>query len=123
MPPGAIYVGRPTIFGNPFPITGRWAIWAALTVGCKADTAGRREAAVKHYRRWLEKQDRPHHEIMKLGLTDDMSGPELGRIEVPRPPTIARIRAELAGKDLVCWCPLDRSCHADVLLEIANAQD
>lgn len=32
----------------------------------------------------------------------------------------AQIRAELAGKDLVCWCPLDQPCHADVLLEIAN---
>ncbi|SKU74823.1 Uncharacterised protein [Mycobacteroides abscessus subsp. massiliense] len=30
------------------------------------------------------------------------------------------IRRELAGRDLVCWCPLDQPCHADVLLEIAN---
>jgi hypothetical protein len=29
--------------------------------------------------------------------------------------------AELRGKDLACWCPLDQPCHADVLLEIANA--
>ena len=28
--------------------------------------------------------------------------------------------AELRGKDLACWCPLDGPCHADVLLEIAN---
>ncbi len=27
---------------------------------------------------------------------------------------------ELRGKDLACWCPLDKPCHADVLLEIAN---
>ena len=27
---------------------------------------------------------------------------------------------ELKGKDLACWCPLDKPCHADVLLEIAN---
>lgn len=27
---------------------------------------------------------------------------------------------ELRGKDLACWCPLDRPCHADVLLELAN---
>jgi hypothetical protein len=27
----------------------------------------------------------------------------------------------LRGKDLACWCPLDYPCHADVLLEIANA--
>ena len=31
------------------------------------------------------------------------------------------IRRELGGKDLACWCALDQPCHADVLLEIANA--
>lgn len=29
--------------------------------------------------------------------------------------------AELRGKNLACWCPLDQPCHADVLLEIANS--
>lgn len=29
--------------------------------------------------------------------------------------------APLRGKNLACWCPLDQPCHADVLLEIANA--
>lgn len=28
--------------------------------------------------------------------------------------------AELRGKDLACWCPLDQPCHADVLLKLAN---
>lgn len=26
----------------------------------------------------------------------------------------------LRGRNLACWCALDRPCHADVLLEIAN---
>lgn len=26
----------------------------------------------------------------------------------------------LKGKDLSCWCSLDKPCHADVLLEIVN---
>ena len=30
------------------------------------------------------------------------------------------IRRDLRGKDLACWCPLDKPCHADILLEIAN---
>jgi hypothetical protein len=30
--------------------------------------------------------------------------------------------AELKGRDLACWCPLDEPCHADVLLRIANAE-
>lgn len=27
----------------------------------------------------------------------------------------------LRGKNLACWCRSDQACHADVLLEIANA--
>lgn len=27
---------------------------------------------------------------------------------------------QLRGKDLACFCPLDKPCHADVLLELAN---
>jgi len=27
---------------------------------------------------------------------------------------------ELKGKDLVCWCSLEKKCHADILLELAN---
>lgn len=26
----------------------------------------------------------------------------------------------LRGHDLACWCPLDKPCHADVLLRVAN---
>lgn len=40
----------------------------------------------------------------------------LGANEIP-PEEIA---AALSGKNLSCWCPLDRPCHADVLLELAN---
>ena len=27
---------------------------------------------------------------------------------------------ELRGKNLACWCALDKPCHAEVLLELAN---
>lgn len=37
-----------------------------------------------------------------------------------RSPSLEAIWAELAGRDLACWCRLDRPCHADVLLELAN---
>lgn len=42
-------------------------------------------------------------------------------------PEPEEIRAELAGKNLACWCRLTDAdgarvpCHADVLLEIANS--
>jgi Domain of unknown function (DUF4326) len=36
------------------------------------------------------------------------------------PELLARL-PELRGNDLMCWCALDEPCHADVLLELANA--
>lgn len=32
-----------------------------------------------------------------------------------------RIREELHGKNLACWCKIGTPCHADVLLKIANS--
>jgi hypothetical protein len=36
--------------------------------------------------------------------------------------TEADIKRELKGKDLICFCA-PKPCHADVLLEIANAKN
>ena len=33
---------------------------------------------------------------------------------------VSTIRQELKGKNLACWCPIDQSCHADILLKVAN---
>jgi hypothetical protein len=35
--------------------------------------------------------------------------------------TVGDVERELEGRDLACYCPLDQPCHADVLLEVANA--
>ena len=37
-----------------------------------------------------------------------------------QPALIEQIKAELRGKDLVCFCA-PKACHGDVLLEIANS--
>ncbi|MGA2491890.1 MAG: DUF4326 domain-containing protein [Roseiarcus sp.] len=34
---------------------------------------------------------------------------------------LEEIRRDLAGRNLACWCNLGEPCHADVLLELANA--
>lgn len=34
---------------------------------------------------------------------------------------LADCRTELRGKNLACWCKPGAPCHADVLLELANA--
>jgi len=88
MPETAVYVGRPTRWGNPFaagkpatdPETGK-----TIEVRDRAH-------AVALYRAWL-----PGHLAENLSLL-----------------------APLRGKDLICWCPLDGPCHADVLLDAAN---
>lgn len=37
-------------------------------------------------------------------------------------PSVAVIRARLAGRPLGCFCKLDQPCHADVLIDVANSQ-
>lgn len=61
-----------------------------------------RDQAVDLYRRWL------------LGCMGDDFWRQRQELLASLP--------ELRGQDLACWCPLDMACHADVLLEIANAQ-
>jgi len=34
----------------------------------------------------------------------------------------AMVRRELRGRDLGCYCATDSPCHADTLLEVANAE-
>jgi Domain of unknown function (DUF4326) len=38
------------------------------------------------------------------------------------PEFAAAARAELAGRDLACWCRLSEPCHADILLCAVNDQ-
>lgn len=45
---------------------------------------------------------------------------DMFRLEMPEFAKTA-FRQDLRGKNLACWCSLDQPCHADVLLEIANA--
>lgn len=101
MPEGAIYVGRPTKWGNPF-VPGRvvsWnrAGWLMRVTGTPDGRYGERciqdvSDAVETYRQFM---------AVRADRTDFFE--------------------PLRGKDLACWCPLDQPCHADVLLELANA--
>jgi hypothetical protein len=40
-----------------------------------------------------------------------------------RADVVAAARAELAGVDVACWCPLDEPCHVDVLLRVVAGAD
>lgn len=80
MPAGAVYVGRPTKWGNWFRV---------------GPDGSRMECVAKYRSRVLS--------------------------NVSSEPNRRSIENELRGKDLVCWCRLDQPCHADILLELANA--
>jgi len=44
------------------------------------------------------------------------------RLSPGEPPSREKIRAELAGYNLACWCKPGTPCHADVLIELANGK-
>ena len=97
MPKGCVYVGRPTVFGNPF----------SLSLN--------RDRCLRFYglylrRRWkdLRRLGQPeaaiiYLQILRIRLTDNLP--------------------KLRGKDLYCWCPLDQKCHADMLLKLAVKEE
>lgn len=112
MPRGAIYVGRPTKWGN------LWLIGSdGLVTGpgrfYSHDPAASRALATALYRDWL----RLGSQSPALSGTRDYA--------VTRRIVLDSLD-ELRGRDLACWCPLVDSrgdnvpCHADVLLSIAN---
>jgi len=116
MPPGAVYVGRPTIWGNPWKpghplgrIITRDAIYTAPPM-----THG---AAAGQYRRWLAGWGIAFE---PLDLTPAGRAAFRAEMEHRRQALLARL-PELRGHGLACWCPLGCDCHADILLELANA--
>lgn len=113
---GAIYVGRPTRWGNPFVVGEGTVSVAGPMRGADAGCYDPVEV------RWYD-----------LTLRDGITATEavqlyrmglVGSLEDGHPDfdELRTALAKLAGHDLVCWCPLDQPCHADVLLDLANAQ-
>ena len=113
MPDGAIYVGRPTVWGNPFDFRSSEHCWTALAYGCKGDPAGRREASVRAFRLWLAHGE-TRTAVFQCGEKSFRPSPG---IELPTVPDLTALR----GHDVACWCAIGQPCHADVLLELANS--
>lgn len=103
MPDGAVYVGRPTRWGNPFTVDG----YLEVMGGPDTTRAEARRVCVEAFRDWLN------------GNT--WAAGSGFQWEQRRRDYLASIPL-LAGKDLACWCPLDQPCHADVLLDRANRE-
>jgi uncharacterized protein DUF4326 len=95
MPPNTVKVGRPGPFGNPFVVAPMQRPGSIAAGSYVAVPTV--EDAVECYRIWLTE------------------GPGMTILDLAR--------TELRGKNLACWCKPGDPCHADVLLELANADE
>ena len=109
MPKGAVYVGRGSHFGDPYMIA--------------------RHPSQDLHSQDLHSQDLHsqdlHYDAEAVRYVDTPGAAVSGYRELLESnlSLVERVKRELRGKDLACWCPLDAPCHADVLLEIANTKD
>jgi len=36
---------------------------------------------------------------------------------------LSKMRRELPGKKIACWCPLDQPCHVDTIIKLVNSHE
>lgn len=94
IPPNTVNVARPTKWGN------QWKV-GIIVCGCRS------VGECDHNRFRCETAAEAVNAYRQLRCFDGSK-------------TMREVH-ELRGKNLACWCALDQPCHADVLLEIANA--
>lgn len=117
MPANTIYVGRPTLYGNPFrpylaECCGHWDVVDDNEVTYLVDHGRTHE---RDYPLTTKAEaTRKAVELYDAELTYWFGG------RMQWDPVLIEAVRKLRGHNLACWCPLDQPCHADVLLEIAN---
>lgn len=113
----AVNVARPSKWGNPFVAHDWRASFRAVALVGRGDRAGRNGAAVKLFRLWICSRK----SIVKKDKRNFWER-EVMTVKAQPAPSRREIRDHLGGKNLACWCkPGGEPCHADVLLELANA--
>jgi len=95
MPENTVSVARPGKWGNPFTVLPHYE--PGRRVNMRYTAVPSADEAVACFREMMVCEG-PTADGFRAGL------------------------AELRGKNLACWCPLDQPCHADVLLELANKE-
>lgn len=105
-PENTAYVGRGSRWGNPWVVVQTPRGWAANWI---PGGPGPKPSAQNQWR------DAPtQHAAHAIAV-------ELYRDFAENTPTFtAEARTHLAGRNLMCWCPPELPCHAEVLLRIAN---
>lgn len=94
MPENTIYVGRPTMWGNPF--TGD-------------NAADKYRIAVSSF------------PVSQETLADWKANGGRADMLIALAGRVRPVLDKLRGHNLACWCALDKPCHVDILLEIVNA--
>lgn len=97
MPENTVRVCRPGRWGNRFKIGEQAHHFTGDERIFEVVAIDSQATAVRLYRAWLDINLAQHPKIMRGALD------------------------ELRGKNLACWCAPGTPCHADVLLELANA--
>lgn len=116
VPAGAVRIVRGTRWESPFQI---WHPAIVPYLREQGDKTGyypstiknRHWAATALYRLWLYGHLNNLPPLVRVHLHEAM----------PEPPAVGRVRAMLSGKILACFCALDRSCHGDILANIARS--
>lgn len=98
MPPNTVKVDRTSAWGN------HWIVWRE-----DAQWLVTRNASEHHY---------APDKATGLAMAVEWHAAEL-RARLPKYGSMTEL-LPLRGKNLACWCALDKPCHADVLLELAN---
>lgn len=88
-------VTRPGKWGNPFEIKD-------VAKRFKLEPQAAHDKAIELHRAWM------------AGTLEAALAPGAA------PPPVAEIIAELGGHNLACWCKPGETCHADLLIALAN---
>lgn len=121
MPDGAVYVGRGSMWGNPYRVANvqvesRGELSNVLAVEDVRDGSivQTHFLSVRAATEWAVFRYRT--EISAALLL-----PDVAATADPDAHWRAQHLPEIAGKPLACWCKLSHPCHADALLDLANA--
>lgn len=94
LPPNTVNVARPSSWGN------------VVRVGAKA---------------LIEAIDGNQYSfVVTPAIAKAVYAAHMDEMLKTRPYLREKLAAELAGRNLACWCAPGDPCHADVLLELAN---
>ena len=125
LPPNSINVARPTKWGNPYRVQR-----AGRDVPLRYAVVDRQAWIVVHHDKWGNPKGKYGGFASKDAATafavEMFERSVLGsRLEVDGEHMVRSWLADLAGKNLACWCPLPEPgqpdwCHAAVLLRLSN---